>query len=53
MYCSQNNVSLDKSRKLRLAGHVMHMEKMRDAYKILVGKSKGRRPLGIDWKIIL
>jgi len=27
-------------------GHVVHMGMIRNAYKILVGKSKGKRPLG-------
>jgi hypothetical protein len=34
--------------KLRMSwvGHVTHMAKMRSAYKILVGKPEGKRPLG-------
>jgi hypothetical protein len=35
-----------KSRKMQLAGHVARMEKKRNAYRILVGKPKGKRPLG-------
>jgi hypothetical protein len=34
-----------KSRKISLAGHVAHMGEMRNAYKILVGKSEGKIPL--------
>jgi hypothetical protein len=35
-----------KSRRMRWAGHVAHMEEKRNAYRILVGKPEGRRPLG-------
>ena len=35
-----------KSRKLRWAGHVARMEKVRSAFKILTGKPTGKRPLG-------
>jgi hypothetical protein len=31
-----------KSRRMRWAGHVVEMGEMRNAYKILVGKPKGR-----------
>jgi len=31
---------------MRLAGHVAHMGEMGIAYKILVGKPEGKRPLG-------
>jgi hypothetical protein len=37
--------------RMRWVGHVAHMEEMRNEYKILVGKLKGKRPLhnpGID-----
>jgi len=33
------------SRKMRVAGHVACIEK-RNAYKVWVGKPKGKRPLG-------
>jgi hypothetical protein len=36
-----------KSRKMRWAGHVARMGETRTAYRILVGKPEGRRPLGI------
>ena len=32
--------------RLRWAGHVAHMEQSRNAYRILVGKPEGKRPLG-------
>ena len=35
-----------KSRRLRWAGHVAHMEQSRNAYSVLVGKPEGKRPLG-------
>jgi hypothetical protein len=37
-----------KSRRMRWAGHVACMGKMRNAYKILVGKTEGKRPLERD-----
>jgi hypothetical protein len=35
-----------KSRGARWAGHVAQIRKMMNAYRILVGKSEGKRPLG-------
>jgi len=35
-----------KSRRTRRAGHAAHMGKRRGAYRILVGRPVGRRPLG-------
>jgi hypothetical protein len=35
-----------KSRRMRWAGHVARMGEKRNAYRILVGKPEGRRPLG-------
>jgi hypothetical protein len=35
-----------KSRRLRWAGHVARMGERRGAYRVLVGKPEGRRPLG-------
>ena len=34
-----------KSRRLRWAGHVEHMEESRSAYRVLVGKPERKRPL--------
>jgi len=31
---------------MRLARHVAHMGEMRGAYRVLVGKIEGKRPLG-------
>jgi hypothetical protein len=30
---------------MRWAGHVVHIEEMRNAYNIFVGKPEGKRPL--------
>jgi hypothetical protein len=35
-----------KSRRMRWAGHAARMGDRRNAYRILVGKPEGRRPLG-------
>jgi hypothetical protein len=35
-----------KSRRMRLAEHVARMGEKRNAYRILVGKPEGKRPLG-------
>jgi hypothetical protein len=35
-----------KSRRMRWAWHVTRMGAKRDAYRILVGKPEGKRPLG-------
>jgi hypothetical protein len=32
--------------RMRWAGHIAHMGERRGAYRVLVGKSEGRRPLG-------
>jgi hypothetical protein len=35
-----------KSRRIRWAGHVARTGEKRNAYRILVGKPEGKRPLG-------
>ena len=35
-----------KSRRLRWAGHMEHMEQSRNAYRVLVGKPESKRTLG-------
>jgi hypothetical protein len=35
-----------KSRRIRWAGHIACMREKRIAYRILVGKPEGKRPLG-------
>jgi hypothetical protein len=46
LYSSPNIIRVIKSRRLRWAGHVARMVERRGAYRALVGKSEGRRPLG-------
>ena len=46
LYSSPNIIRSLKSRRLRCAGHVTRMEKSRNAYRVLVGKPEGKRPLG-------
>jgi hypothetical protein len=46
LYSSPNIIQVIKSRRLRWAGHVARMRAKRGAYRILVGKPEGRRPLG-------
>ena len=53
---SPNIVRVIKSRRMRWAGHVARMGKKRGVYRILVGKTEGKRHLGdpgVDGKIIL
>ena len=45
-YSSPNITRSLKSRRLRWAGHVARMEQSRNAYRVLVGKPEGKRPLG-------
>jgi hypothetical protein len=44
LYSSLNIIRVIKSRRMRWAGHVARMG--RDAYRIFVGRSEGRRALG-------
>jgi hypothetical protein len=59
MYSSPNNIREIKSRRMRWAGHVARIWEGRGAYRILVERPEGRRPLGnledpgIDGRIIL
>ena len=45
LYSPPNIVRVMKSRRMRWAGHVARMGKGRGVYRVLVGKSEGRRPL--------
>ena len=45
VYSSPNIIRVMKSRRLRWAGHVVRMGERRGAYRALVGKHQGRRPL--------
>jgi hypothetical protein len=41
-----------KSRKMTWTGHVVHVEEMRNAYKMFVGKPEGNRPGGKSGRTI-
>jgi hypothetical protein len=45
-YSSPDIIRQIKSRRIRWAGHVAHMGQERKVYKVLVGKSKGKKLLG-------
>ena len=44
MYSSPNIFRYPKSKRLTWAGHIARMEQSRNAYRVLVGKSEGKRP---------
>jgi hypothetical protein len=46
LYSSPNIIRMIESRRMRWGGHVARMGKTRNAYRILVGKPEGKRPLG-------
>jgi hypothetical protein len=46
LYCSPSIIRMIKSSRIKWAGHVACMGEKRNAYRILVGKSEGTRPLG-------
>jgi hypothetical protein len=46
LYSSPSIIRIIKSRRMRWAGHVARMGKKRNAYRLLVGKPEGKRPLG-------
>jgi hypothetical protein len=45
LYSSRSRIRMIKSRRMRWAGHVARMGAKRNAYRILMGKSEGKRPL--------
>jgi hypothetical protein len=45
-YSSPSIIRIIKSRRMRWAGRVARMGEKRNAYRLLVGKSEGKRPLG-------
>jgi hypothetical protein len=45
LYLSPNIIWLIRSRRMGWVGHVARMEQKRVAYRILVGRPEGRRPL--------
>ena len=46
LYSSPNIVRVIKSRRMRWAGHVACMGEERGVYRVLVGKTEGKKPLG-------
>jgi hypothetical protein len=46
LYSSPNIFRVIKSRRMRWAGHMARMGEGRGVYRILVGRSEGKRPLG-------
>jgi hypothetical protein len=46
LYSLPNIIRMTKSRRMSWTGHVARMGKNRNAYRILVGKPEGKRPLG-------
>jgi hypothetical protein len=46
LYSSPSIIRIIKTRRMRLAGHVARMGEKRNAYRLLVGKPEGKRPLG-------
>jgi hypothetical protein len=46
LYSSPSIIRMIKSRNRRLAGNVARIGSKRNAYRILVGKPEGKRPLG-------
>ncbi|KAJ4428499.1 hypothetical protein ANN_24536 [Periplaneta americana] len=46
LYSSPDVIKNINSRRLRWAGHVVRMSESRNAYRVLVGRPEGNRPLG-------
>jgi hypothetical protein len=46
LYCTPNIVRVIKSRRMRGAGYVTRMREGNGVYRVLLGKSEGKRPLG-------
>jgi hypothetical protein len=46
LYCSPSVIRMNKSRRMRWAGHVARMGENMNAYRILVGNPEGKTPLG-------
>jgi hypothetical protein len=46
LYSSPSIIRIIKSRRMRWAGHVARIVEKRNAYRLLVGKPEGKRPLG-------
>jgi hypothetical protein len=46
LYASLNIIRVNKSWRMRWAGHILHMGDVRNSYYILVVKRDGKTPLG-------
>jgi hypothetical protein len=46
LYSSPSIIRIIKSRRMRWAGHAARMREKSNAYRLLVGKPEGKRPLG-------
>jgi hypothetical protein len=46
LYSSQSIIRIIKSKRMRLARHAARMGEKKNAYRLLVGKPEGKRPLG-------
>jgi hypothetical protein len=46
LYSLSSIIRIIKSRRMRWMGHVARMGENRNAYRLLVGKPEGKRPLG-------
>jgi hypothetical protein len=46
LYSSPSIIRIIKSRRMRWTGHVARMREKKNAYRLLVGKPEGKRPLG-------
>jgi hypothetical protein len=46
LYSSSSIIRMIKSRRMRWVGNVARMGEKRNAYRILVDKAEGKRPLG-------
>jgi hypothetical protein len=46
LYSSPSIIIIIKSKRMRWTGHIARMGEKRNAYRLLVGKPEGKRPLG-------
>jgi hypothetical protein len=46
LYSLPSKIRIIKLRRMKCAGHVARMGEKRNAYRLLVGKPEGKRPLG-------
>ena len=49
LYSSPNIFLVIISRRMRLTGHIVGMSERRGVYRVLLGKSEGKRSLGRPW----